>query len=675
LLYKHLVMNSLINETSPYLLQHAHNPVNWYPWKKEILEKAQKENKLILVSIGYAACHWCHVMEKECFEDDEVAQIMNKLFINIKVDREERPDVDHFYMDAMQLMNGHGGWPLNCICLPDGTPIFAATYVPKKRWIEIIQKVYDYVHRDYEKAKQIGKNVIQGIQYLESTFHLKKQTNINESHFQEIIKNLLKRVDFKNGGFSGAPKFPTPINWLFLLRISTILKNSEIDTAVLTTLTQMAHGGIYDHVGGGFARYSVDEYWKVPHFEKMLYDNAQMIQLYAEAYQKFKLPLFKSVVYETIGFLLRELYSPENAFYSSLDADSEGIEGKFYLWSYDELQNILQDDFLIFSEIFNIQKNGNWEHNLNILHLTEYLEDVLRKYNLTNEIFYDKMKLWKKMLLNARNQRIRPQTDDKIILSWNAMAIQSFAYASRVFNEPFWLNIAKSTYDFIFQKMKSNNDFFFRTYKNQYAKIDAFLEDYVTLADAARELFVSTGDEKYLKHVFQIYEVIHNFFYDDKTNVFSFSNHDFNEILVNKTELYDSVIPSSNSMVFNLLYTIYHIEWDSHYLQMIENIVLQLLPLITNYPSSHANWAWLLTKMYYGQKELIITGSQAEFYVSQIDQNFYHPFLLKFPLKKTLPWLLFNGKMSENLKFYLCKNGNCELPFEQWEDLLKSLDE
>ncbi len=666
-------MNALIHETSPYLLQHAHNPVQWFPWKKEILEKAKQENQLILVSIGYAACHWCHVMEKECFEDPQVAQLMNELFVNIKVDREERPDVDHFYMDAIQLMNGNGGWPLNCICLPDGTPIFGATYVPKNRWLDTLQKVHDYVHKNHEKALEVGKNVLKGIQNFESTQNLKRQSEISEKHIHQILDNLLKKIDFEEGGFKTAPKFPTPINWIFLTRLSTKIQNPQLDTAILTTLKKMALGGIYDQVGGGFARYSVDEYWKVPHFEKMLYDNAQLIQLYTEAYQKFKNPLFKSIVYETVNFLFKELLSPENAFSSSLDADSEGIEGKFYIWTYSELKEILQEDFPLFAEIFNIQQLGNWEHGYNILFLSNTLEEIANKKNIPLQNLIEKVHQWKKTLYNLRNQRIRPITDDKILLSWNALTIQSLAYASRVFDEPQWLEKSLLTFQFIENQMKKNEEFYFRTHKNGKSKIDAFLEDYVTIAHAALELFVSTGDAQYLKKVFQITQTVQTYFYDDKSQVFQFANKEFNELLVNKTELYDSVIPSSNSMMMNLLMTLYHIEYEPQYFQMIENILLQLLPLITQYPNSHANWAWLLSRWVYGENEWVITGKENEKFIQKIEQEFYKPFLLKFPLNQSLSYMLFRGKYQEETNFYLCEKGSCQKPETQLDNILHKI--
>ncbi len=667
-------MNALIHETSPYLLQHAHNPVQWFPWKKEILEKAKQENKLILVSIGYAACHWCHVMEKECFEDPEVAKLMNELFVNIKVDREERPDVDHFYMDAIQLMNGNGGWPLNCICLPDGTPIFGATYVPKNRWLDTLQKVYDYVYKNQEKALEVGRNVLKGIQNFESTQNLKRQSEITEKHIHEILQNFLNKIDFKEGGFKTAPKFPTPINWIFLTRLSTKIQNPQLDNAILTTLKKMALGGIYDQIGGGFARYSVDEYWKVPHFEKMLYDNAQLIQLYSEAYQKFKNPLFKTIVYETVNFLFNELLATENAFYSSIDADSEGIEGKFYIWSTLELKEILQEDFSLFIEIYNIHQLGNWEHGYNLLFLSKTLEELAKEKNIPTQILNEKINHWKKTLFHIRNQRIRPITDDKILLSWNALTIQSLAYASRVFEKPQWLEKSILTFQFIENNMKKNEEFYYRTYKNGTSKIDAFLEDYVTLAHAALELFISTGKDQYLKKVFQITQTVQTYFYDDKSQVFQFANKEFNELLVNKTELYDSVIPSSNSMMMNLLMTLYHIEYEPQYSQMIENILLQLLPLITQYPSSHANWAWLLCRWIYGEKELVITGKENEKFIQKIEQEFYKPFLLKFPLKQSLSYTLFRGKYQEETNFYLCEKGSCQKPDNQLENILQKIE-
>ena len=360
--------NHLINESSPYLLQHAHNPVNWFPWGEEALAKAKQEDKMILVSIGYAACHWCHVMERESFENEIVARIMNEHFVCIKVDREERPDIDQVYMEAVQLLTGHGGWPLNCFALPDGRPVYGGTYFPRENWISMLsslEKLYSTQRTGLEQqAEDIRKGMVSNELFLEEI----QAEAYNPDELKMLYKNWQKDFDREEGGENHAPKFPMPDNYEFLLMYAHFSTNREALEHVILTLEKMAGGGIYDHIGGGFSRYSTDMYWKVPHFEKMLYDNAQLVSLYSEAYQKTRIPRFQQVVEETLDFIQRELTSPEGGFYASLDADSEGEEGKYYVWTKKEIDTILGEDSDLFCRYYNVTAQGNWEHGKNILH-------------------------------------------------------------------------------------------------------------------------------------------------------------------------------------------------------------------------------------------------------------------------------------------------------------------
>ncbi|MEO6843570.1 MAG: thioredoxin domain-containing protein, partial [Ginsengibacter sp.] len=434
--------NALIHETSPYLLQHAHNPVDWYPWGEEALNKAKKENKMLLISVGYAACHWCHVMEHESYEDTAVANIMNENFVCIKVDREERPDVDQVYMNAAYLINGSGGWPLNALTMPDGKPFFAGTYFPRANWIQLLEYFSNLYKTDRAKMKDQADNLAKGIRDIENVPLNESNISFSIKTLNEMFDGFSKKVDVIKGGTAGTMKFPMPATWEYLLQYHYLTGNEDALKAVETTLDNMAKGGIYDQVGGGFSRYATDASWHAPHFEKMLYDNGQLISLYCHAFQLTGNPLYKRIVYETIGFVKRELTSPEGGFYSSLDADSEGKEGKFYVWTKDEIQNILGKDADLFNEYFGITDKGNWEAAENIPDINMGKKDLGKKYNLTHDELLQKIDSLKKLVFEKRKERVRPGTDDKILTSWNALMAKGLIDAYRVFGDTNYLSTA-----------------------------------------------------------------------------------------------------------------------------------------------------------------------------------------------------------------------------------------
>ncbi|WP_157624332.1 thioredoxin domain-containing protein, partial [Sunxiuqinia dokdonensis] len=438
----HQYTNELIYETSPYLLQHAHNPVNWMPWGDKALSQARRENKLLLISIGYAACHWCHVMEHESFEDPEVARVMNQHFVCIKVDREERPDVDQIYMSAVQLMTQRGGWPLNAIALPDGRPIWGGTYFQKEVWINALEQIQAYHHQNPERTLEYAERLSEGIRESNLVPISKNSQLVELDQLKEAVQRWKPNFDRQEGGSQGAPKFMMPNNLQFLLRWAHQANDLETQDHVENTLDKMAMGGIYDQLGGGFARYSTDTQWKVPHFEKMLYDNAQLLSVYAQAFQKTQKPLYHEVVEQTIEFLKRELLSPENGFYSSLDADSEGEEGKFYVWQKSELQDLLGDDFPLFSDYYQVNETGYWEEGNYILLRKQVDETFAKKHELSLEELKQKISKWHKILLPAREQRIRPGLDDKILTSWNALAISGLVDAYQAFGNAEYLELA-----------------------------------------------------------------------------------------------------------------------------------------------------------------------------------------------------------------------------------------
>ena len=488
--------NELIKESSPYLLQHAHNPVNWYPWGEKALEKAVRENKPIIVSIGYAACHWCHVMEHESFEDEEIATYMNDHFICIKVDREERPDIDQVYMNAVQLITGQGGWPLNCITLPDGRPVYGGTYFNKKQWLHLLKQLDAFINQEAEKANEQAITLTKGINSTEYIQLNNNKTQHSISDLEDIFNHWQPNIDFINGGSKGAPKFPLPIGIQFLLDYHCLTKSEEALKAFTTTLDKMANGGIYDHIGGGFARYSTDAIWKVPHFEKMLYDNAQLVSLYANAYQFTKNEHYKTIIIETLEFIEREMTSNEGGFYASLDADSEGVEGKFYVWDKVELDQLLGLDAILIQEYYNVTSAGNWE-GANILYTTTNDPEFAANHNISTQTLHAKLMHAKKKLLQIRDKRIRPALDDKILTSWNALMLKGYVNAYNVLGDEKYLATALKNADFIINNCMDQDGKLNRNFKNGQSTINGFLDDYAFTIGAFIDLYQSTFDKKW----------------------------------------------------------------------------------------------------------------------------------------------------------------------------------
>ena len=458
--------NALVNETSPYLLQHANNPVDWYPWNDETLAKALKEGKLLIISIGYSACHWCHVMEYESFEDEQVAQVMNERFINIKVDREERPDIDQVYMNAVQLMQQRGGWPLNCIALPDGRPVWGGTYLPKEQWIEQINQVANFYEQRPQDILDYAQKLAKGIQRSELVSYNKEKPNFSWQDLENTLDPWSKQFDYKEGGPNRAPKFPIPNNYLFLMRYAHLKQDNKLSEYVQLTLDKMAWGGIYDQVGGGFARYSTDKLWKVPHFEKMLYDNAHLVSLYSEACTCYGKEMNKDIVEQTLAFVERELSNDNGAFYSALDADSEGLEGKFYVWKKEELKSLLGQDYPLFAKYYNINHKGYWEEGNYILVKDQSDRDFCKKENLKLDVFQQKVKYWQSKLLKEREQRIRPALDDKSLTSWNALMCQGYTDAYLAFGNKYYLHSAIKNARFILDKQCQCDHSLWHSYKD-----------------------------------------------------------------------------------------------------------------------------------------------------------------------------------------------------------------
>lgn len=664
---KHKYTNHLIHETSPYLLQHAHNPVNWYAWNNETLELAKKENKLLLISIGYSSCHWCHVMEHESFESEAVAAIMNKHFINVKVDREERPDVDQIYMNAVQLMTGSGGWPLNCITLPDGRPIWGGTYFPKESWISALTQISKMYQEKPDQVIDYAVKLTEGVKNSDLVKLNKNVVDFSFDTLQSLTYKWKQNVDYDLGGRNGAPKFPMPNNYQFLLRYGTQAQDSKVLTYVNTSLTKMAYGGIYDQVGGGFSRYSVDKKWHVPHFEKMLYDNGQLVSLYAEAYQATKNPLYKQVVYQTLAFIESELTTPEGAFFSSLDADSKNEsgtleEGAYYVWKAKELQQILKNDFNLFAEYYNINKFGLWEHDNYVLIRTTSNTEFSNKNSISEENLAKKVASWQKTLLKERAKKNKPRLDDKSLTSWNALMLKGYIDAYKVFNEAEFLAIAIKNATFIVAKQLQENGNLNHTYKNGKSTINGYLEDYATVIDAFIALYEVTLNEKWLTIAKQLTDYTFDHFFDENTSMFYFTSDEDHNLITRKMEIEDNVIPASNSMMAKNLFLLSHYYANNYYLKVSKQMLHNVKERIEAYPSGYSNWLQLACNFTGNFYELAISGENALEKINEIHQK-YIPNKLIAGAKANSNLPLMADRFVENETYiYVCVNSACKLP-------------
>ncbi len=663
--------NHLIGETSPYLLQHAYNPVDWYPWGEEALAKAKRENKLLLISVGYSACHWCHVMEHESFEDAEVAQRMNEYFVCIKVDREERPDIDQIYMDAVQLMTRSGGWPLNCFALPDGRPFYGGTYFPKVQWMDVLQRVQDEYVNNRAKVEEYATRLTEGVQQVGLIPRNLEAPAFSADVAHETAQKWARNFDRQEGGPNRAPKFPLPNNWQFLLRYAYLNDQPEIKDQVLLTLDKMAYGGIYDQLGGGFARYSTDEYWKVPHFEKMLYDNAQLVSLYAEAYQATGDALYQQVVYETLEFVQRELTDASGAFYSALDADSDGEEGKFYVWKKEELQSILEDDFDWFSDYYNINSKGFWEHGNHILLRDQPPLKIAQKHSMTVEALEKKRLDAVAKLMKVRDQRIRPGLDDKSLTSWNALMLKGYVDAYAAFGEKAFLETALQNAQFLLDRQKREDGGLWHNYKNGTSNLNGYLEDYCFTIEAFIALYQVTFDESWLREARQLADYTIDHFYHPDNGMFYFTS-DLDEALVaRKFELHDNVIPASNSSMAKALFYLGHYFDQPTYLEYSTTMLNNVLDGMPDYGQGHSNWGMLLLHHLHPFYEVAVVGKKADQLRTELDHHYVpNKLLLGSKGDSNLP-LLENKFVQGKTLIYVCLNKTCKLPVTTVADALE----
>ncbi|TAE32946.1 MAG: thioredoxin domain-containing protein [Cytophagales bacterium] len=675
--------NRLANETSPYLLQHAHNPVDWYPWGEEALTKARDEDKPILVSIGYSACHWCHVMERESFEREPIAKHMNERFVCIKVDREERPDVDAIYMDAVQAMGVRGGWPLNVFLLPDTRPFYGITYAPPQQWVNLLAGVRNAFdeHRDdlitsaegFTNELNLSDSVRFGLANTEPQFSVAVAT--------KLFEKLATKFDTQKGGLARAPKFPMPSIYTFLLNYSQLTDDDRALDQLTLTLNRMALGGLYDQMGGGFSRYSVDEDWFAPHFEKMLYDNGQLLTLYADAWRTTGNPLYKQTVYQTIAFAQRELLSPEGGFYSALDADSEGEEGKFYTWTTDELSDLLGPDFDWFSDLYSIQEDGNWEHETghgktgrNILHRTLTDEQFARQADWTQEELEEMLTYVRQKLMAVRETRIRPGLDDKILCSWNGLMLKGLVSAYRAFDEPEFLTLALRLAHFLLHNMRDKrNGRLWHSYKLGRAKQAGFLEDYAAVIDGLIGLYQATFAENWLTEADQLTQYVLNNFSDTTTEgaeadpLFFFTDKNSEDLIARRKELFDNVIPASNSIMAHNLRTLSLLLDRPTYAERADRMLGRVQPLIENNADYLSNWAALYVRRVLPSVEIAIVGPQAADYRRELEAHLSAGVIFSGTTRRDATLcvsalLQGRGMVGNQTTIYVCQDRACQLP-------------
>jgi len=663
--------NSLIHASSPYLLQHAYNPVEWYEWNETSLKKARDENKLIIVSVGYSACHWCHVMEHESFESHEVAEVMNKHFVCIKVDREERPDIDQIYMLAVQLMNGNGGWPLNAICLPDQRPIYGGTYFRKTDWINILLNLANLWEKKPEKALKYAERLTEGLQQAELIASGNEELIFSEEQLVEIVEPWKRNFDPIEGGYNRVPKFPLPNNWSFLLRYAFLKDDQAVMMQVMTTLEAMATGGIYDQIGGGFARYSVDGQWHVPHFEKMLYDNAQLISLYAEAYQCLKLEPYVAIIKQTIDWIDREMTSPDGLFYSALDADSEGVEGKFYVWSKADFEAVLGANAMLL-DYFNITDDGNWEEeHTNILRRNFSDETLIEKYNLSKADFEAIVEEAKLKLLDKRAERVRPGLDDKCLTAWNAQMIKGLADAAQVLNEATYYEKAKKAASFILNNLMDEDGGLFRNYKNGRASIKGFLDDYAFLIEALISLYETDFNEAWLNEARELTDYVLLNFADPNNMMFFYTSNKGENLIARKHEVMDNVIAASNSVMAQNLQKLGLFFDNEVYRESASAMLKAVQPRIKAYGSAYSNWSIQLLNEIYGINEIAIAGPDFKRMKKEFDRQYIPNKITLAGTKSTLP--LLQHKISEETKIYICRNKTCQLPVGTVDEALEHI--
>jgi uncharacterized protein YyaL (SSP411 family) len=678
--------NHLIHETSPYLLQHAHNPVDWHPWGAEAFNKAKSENKPVLLSIGYSACHWCHVMERESFEDEKIAALMNELFVSIKVDREERPDLDEIYMNAVQMLTGRGGWPMTMFLTPDGKPFYGGTYFPPedRQGMPGFPKILMGVSQAYrERHADVEKSVTQILAALQ---------RMSESHPTErkfppgIIgdssEKIARAYDSDHGGLGQAPKFPNAGVYELFLRHFHQSKSERYLEMVTHTLVNMAQGGIYDHLGGGFHRYSVDAKWLVPHFEKMLYDNAQLLRIYSQAYMIIQEPLFKSVVEETVGYLLREMLHSEGGFYSTQDADSEGEEGKFFVWTTDEISRLIgAENSEIFCRIYDVSDEGNFEEK-NILHPILTIEQASKLFRKDRAEIDALVANAKQKLFTEREKRIKPFRDEKIIAAWNGLALSGLAEAIKVFNPTACIDAVNRTIEFVFRKM-FRDGFLLHTYKDGQAKLLGYLDDYAFVAIGLLDVYEAIFDRSALERSIQLTDIMVREFWDEKDGGFFYTGKSHEQLISRMKPVFDGSVPSGNALATQLLLRLFHITGDDDYRKRAEKVLRSYYDAMESQPFGFAHMLCALDFYLNKPKEVVLVGNKSDPETAALVKEIHKLYLpnkvvqLVDPnqaLEKISPLLQGKSQIDGKPTAYVCYDFTCSAPVRTWTELKPLLE-
>ena len=669
--------NNLRNETSPYLLQHVENPVDWNPWDKQYLKQAEKEKKLVVISIGYASCHWCHVMERESFQDSTVAELMNAKFISIKVDREERPDIDQVYMNAIQLITGSGGWPLNVITLPDGRPIWGGTYFTKEQWTSALKQISEMYEEEPEKFISYADRVQEGINSLNIVES--NTNNFDKIDLDKYSKSLFESIDEEFGGFKGAPKFMMPNNLEFLLRYSFQENLEDPKNKILKSLDMMAYGGIFDHVEGGFSRYSTDERWHVPHFEKMLYDNGQLMSLYAAGYKISKNDLYKQTIYKIHEYINSEMKDTSGGYYSSLDADSKledgsYAEGEYYTWRKTELKKIIGENFDLFVDYFNVNDYGFWEEeNKYILTRVSSDKEFIKKNKLDEKTFINIKSNWLSKLKLARKDKKKPSLDYKIITSWNGLMISGYVDAYKAINDDIFKDEAINAGEFIYSNLLRKDGGLYHNYVNGKSKINGYLEDYATVIQASLDLYEITLNQLWIERALELSKYVFDNFSSSESELFYFTSNKDEDLISRSIEFRDNVIPSSNSIMAKNLFKLYHYFDKEDYYEKAKQMSLSVSKEFEAYPSGYSNWFDLIYSLKSNYYEVAVVGENAIEKVKKINSRYIpNKLIIGSTSENNLP-LLRNRYIEGKTLIYVCVNKACKMPTENIEESISMI--